>query len=626
MLLGNTLAGLKDIDGAISEYQQALTLNPEKNEAYQNIGTLQMVRGRLPEAEAAFRKAVEVAPKSVPVRLALANFLWAAGRRADAEQSLKDTLALDPKNLVANRALGVFYVASNRLADAEPYFRTIADTAKTDESRIGLADYYIIAKRYDAATPILRELASKEERHAQAMLRLAAIDMAIDNRVEAHVKVREVLAASPANMAARLFSARLLALEGKSDESLAMARTIVKDEPAAAESAGAFELIGSLEASADRPEEAIKAFQEVLKRAPRASGAHLGLARLYRARGEWETAATHAQAILTDVPKQPDARAELVRVWLAQGQNARATEELASLRRDFPNALGVLTLTAAQQLAAGELDAARASYVKVRSASHGDLEALAGIVNIDLRRGRTKEAIATVEESLKSVAPSGGLFVIAARAHLAASNSPRAEELLKKAIEVEPARLGAYSLLGVIYARQNRLAEAERNFAEIVKRNPSSVSGRTMLAMIYDAQRRLPEAEKAYKEVLAVDPDAPVAANNLAWIYASSGKNLPDALQLARTAYKQLPNEPNVNDTLGWIYYQDKRFADAIKHLEASVKAGTNDPSIHYHLGMAYANFGESDKARQSLTRALAFNVEFDGKPEARKALDALAN
>ena len=41
---------------------------------------------------------------------------------------------------------------------------------------------------------------------------------------------------------------------------------------------------------------------------------------------------------------------------------------------------------------------------------------------------------------------------------------------------------------------------------------------------------------------------------------------------------------------------------------------------------MAYADFGESDKARQSLTRALAFNVEFDGKPEARKALAALAN
>ena len=85
---------------------------------------------------------------------------------------------------------------------------------------IGLADYYIIGKRYDDAKPILRDLAGKKERHAQAMLRLAAIDAAVDNRVEAHVKVREVLTASPANMAARLFSARLLLLEGKRDESL----------------------------------------------------------------------------------------------------------------------------------------------------------------------------------------------------------------------------------------------------------------------------------------------------------------------------------------------------------------------------------------------------------------------
>ena len=119
-------------------------------------------------------------------------------------------------------------------------------------------------------------------------------------------------------------------------------------------------------------------------------------------------------------------------------------------------------------------------------------------------------------------------------------------------------------------------------------------------------------------------PEAPVAANNLAWIYVSSGKNLTDALQLARTAHKSLPNEPNVNDTLGWIYYHEKRFVDAIRHLETSVKAGTNDPSIHYHLGMAYADFGESEKARQALTRAVASNIEFDGKPEARKALAAL--
>ena len=624
VLLGNALAGLKDLDGALGEYQEALALNPEKNEAYQNIGTVQMVRGRLPEAEAAFRKAVEVAPKSVPVRLALANFFWAAGRRADAEQSLKDTLAIDPKNLVANRALGVFYVASNQLDAAEPYFRTIAETAKTDESLIGLADYYIIGKRYDDAKPILRDLAGRKERYSQAMLRLAAIDAAIDNRVEAHVKVREVLAVEPANMAARLFSARLLLLEGKRNESLSMARTIVKDEPQSPESAGAFQLIGTLETAADHSEEAIKAFQEVIKRAPKAPVAHLALARLYRARGEWESAATHAQAILADAPKQPDARAELVRIWLSQGQPARAAEELASLRREYPNALGVLLLTAAQQLTAGQPDAARASYVRVRSADSGNLEALAGIVSIDLARGRGKDAVATAEESLKSVAPSGGLFIIAARAHLAAANPSRAEELLKKAIEVDPARLQAYSLLGVIYARQNRLDEAEGNFAEIVKRNPSSVSGRTMLAMIYDSQRRAPEAEAAYKEVLALDPEAPVAANNLAWIYVSSGRNMTDALQLARTAHKYLPNEPNVNDTLGWIYYREKRFEEAIRHLETSVKAGTEDPSIHYHLGMAYANFGYPEKARQALTRAVASTVEFEGKPDARKTLAAL--
>ena len=96
VLLGNTLAGLKDLDGASRGVSGSPRAEPRKERGVPEHRNLQMVRGRLPEAEAAFRKAVEVAPKSVPVRLALANFFWAAGRRADAEQSLKETLALDP--------------------------------------------------------------------------------------------------------------------------------------------------------------------------------------------------------------------------------------------------------------------------------------------------------------------------------------------------------------------------------------------------------------------------------------------------------------------------------------------------------------------------------------------------
>jgi uncharacterized protein HemY len=121
--------------------------------------------------------------------------------------------------------------------------------------------------------------------------------------------------------------------------------------------------------------------------------------------------------------------------------------------------------------------------------------------------------------------------------------------------------------------------------------------------------------------VLTIDSRAPVAANNLAWIYVAGNRKLDEALQLAQTAQQQLPDEPNVNDTLGWIYYQKKMAAQAVSHLETSVEKSPNDATHAYHLGMAYVQTGDWSKARAALKRAFTLKPDFEGAAEAKKAL-----
>jgi tetratricopeptide (TPR) repeat protein len=139
--------------------------------------------------------------------------------------------------------------------------------------------------------------------------------------------------------------------------------------------------------------------------------------------------------------------------------------------------------------------------------------------------------------------------------------------------------------------------------------------------MLYESQRQMPEAEKAYQKALSVDSHAAVAANNLAWIYVASNRNLDEALQLAQTALQQLPDEPHVNDTLGWIYYRKDMAGRAVPYLEASVQKNPGDPTGYYHLGMAYVRNGELDKGRAALQKAVNSKVEFDGITDARKTL-----
>ena len=85
------------------------------------LGQVQLEAGKKAEAEAAFRKAIEIDPKSPGAHLSLANFLWSTGDKAGAEQAIKHALQLDPKNHIANRSIAMYYMVSNRAAEAEPH-------------------------------------------------------------------------------------------------------------------------------------------------------------------------------------------------------------------------------------------------------------------------------------------------------------------------------------------------------------------------------------------------------------------------------------------------------------------------------------------------------------------------
>jgi Flp pilus assembly protein TadD len=123
---------------------------------------------------------------------------------------------------------------------------------------------------------------------------------------------------------------------------------------------------------------------------------------------------------------------------------------------------------------------------------------------------------------------------------------------------------------------------------------------------------------------MALDPRAAVAANNLAWIHAESGANLDVALQLAQTAKASLPDSPQVDDTLGWIYYKKDLVSQALPPLRAAIGKDAQNPDYHYHLGMALVKSGDVIGGRQSIEKALQLNPNFSAAADARNALATL--
>ena len=283
LLRGSALAGLKDLDSAITQIEEAITLDPDRSGTYDHLGALQLAKGDPNRAEEAFRKAVQLDGTSVSARLTLAIFYLATRRAAEAEDALERTLEIDESNLTANRALAALYLASNRAAEAEPYLKTVAGQSTNVEARLVLADYYRMMNRPNEAVRILSAVGTDHaEAFAAAQARLAAMEFAGGQTKDAHKRLDDLLSRQPRFAPGLVLKARFLLSEHRLDDALGQARAATQADPT---SAHAQFLLGKVYTATGRPDDAAKAFREVLRLNPRAAAAQLELARVQT--GRW---------------------------------------------------------------------------------------------------------------------------------------------------------------------------------------------------------------------------------------------------------------------------------------------------------------------------------------------------
>jgi Flp pilus assembly protein TadD len=86
---------------------------------------------------------------------------------------------------------------------------------------------------------------------------------------------------------------------------------------------------------------------------------------------------------------------------------------------------------------------------------------------------------------------------------------------------------------------------------------------------------------------------------------------------------------PVLLDTLGWAYYRNERFLDAVRFLEMAVAGAGQNAEMRYHLGMAYNATQNPVGAKEELITAIQI-AEKDELQEfveieiARETLDSL--
>ena len=618
LLLGKALAGLDDFEGALKQMEEAIEIAPGRAQLYSGLAILKQKQGDVALAKAAFEKAVEVEPRSLQAWLDLASFRWSSNDLPGAELALKKATEIDPKSVLANRALAVFYTSSRRAPQAEPYLKAVVAVSNSAAAQLQLADYYMALKRRDEAVAILKRLAADRLGSTGAEVRLAAIAYQSGDKRGGHSQLDAVLKREPRNVQALLLDVQWLGAEGKLNEAAARAAEAVTADPT---SVPALFTLGALQASLQQNTQAMASFSEALKLNPKLTEAQVYLSQLNLTSGSPDAAMEFAQSAATNSPDNPVVKATLVRNLIAQKNLPAAEKELAGLRKAYPTVAGVHTLDASLRLQKNDVSGARASFEKALTLNPDNTEALAGLTMLDLSQKRTSEAGARVRSGLARHPDRPDLLRLAAQVHVAAQEFSTAEQSLRRAIQVAPDDAVAYNMLAGLYLRTGRRDEALAEFDGIAAREPKNIGVRTMAAMLVDGQNKRPEAKKRYQEILDIDPAAGLAANNLAWLWANDGENLDQALRLAQSASIRFPDSPEIQDTIGWIYFKKELPSLAIVAFQASADKEPGNPLFRLHLAQALAKSGEVGKARQAAQEAIRLKPDY---AEARSFLATL--
>ena len=116
--VGNALMDKGRTSEAIEEYRQALRINRDYAEAYNNLGSALLLIGRTSEAIDQFEEALLINPDYAEAQNNLGNALVQTGRALEAINHYKNALRMTPTSASAHNNLGAALAEMGRIPDA----------------------------------------------------------------------------------------------------------------------------------------------------------------------------------------------------------------------------------------------------------------------------------------------------------------------------------------------------------------------------------------------------------------------------------------------------------------------------------------------------------------------------
>jgi tetratricopeptide (TPR) repeat protein len=440
-------------------------------------------RTRDAEAEAAYRKALEVAKpdeRELAVSM-LASFFFSRDRLDEAIEVLQAAIEVeeDPLDLIYMQAR--FYRVKGDEAKADALLRE-ATEARPDDVRphMLLSNFRASQSDWDGALEAATQAVNVDPTDSAARVRQASmlVEVAIrdDDRerlMQGRSVADAVLAEEPSNSEAQIVKAKVDLYEGNTDAAVSQLRTVIDAQP---DWATPHLLLGMVLANRGEDNVARTEVARALEIDPTLVEGRKVLTRVHLRLRESEYAIEEGQRYLREKPDDTETKILVAQGMAFLGQVESALELLEAIPESDRDAavyvaLGKLNMRLDQN------DVARTFLLRAYEEKPDDSEILMALTRIDLISGRPDETRARLQAAVEASPENADLRVIQGIFYLRQNRGEDAEPAFRRAIALDPENFRAYNHLARYYGRTGRWRGSARRPSSAMR--PRSTTTRT---------------------------------------------------------------------------------------------------------------------------------------------------
>lgn len=487
------------LHSAIEHYQRAAEIDPKDAESLSSLAHLYLVSNDAANAEKAYKAVIALDASDDDALTGLARMYASRGDFPAAIQLLEPITGedADPNTI---QILAELYEDSRDFSKAADTWKRLLPVANGNQVREKYCAALLKTNRIDEAIAAWTELAAIEPKNADNLIQLAELWGQKRNFAKAHEALNKARAIEN-SISVRMAEAELMDGEGKTADGIAAIETLLKENKKSVysdterlERIGMLRSLGGMEKSQDKYPEAVAAFRQIEDLNPQMA---------------------------------PLIEAEVVEL-LVEGKDfkgARTTSD-AALKK-FPGDRGTALEHASLLATLGEYDRAVAELNAMPDARK-DRGVLIALAQVQEKAKRFTEALATLDaaEALPGSAQDKQALVFMRGAmYEHEKNFDAAEKQFRTVLTTDPENAGALNYLGYMLADRNvRLDEAQQLISKAVDLEPDNGAYLDSLGWVHYRQNRLDQAADELRHALDHIRKDPTVHDHLAEVYFKQGK------------------------------------------------------------------------------------------------------